>query len=104
MTYGNIGGIARTSSSTVSTTGKVLFASSTDTVNAVMLQNHSETKALLVSLTHNFSTAPTISTTQHTFRLGPLQTGLIRLNKGVAVWVLSQDTTTINYTATELLS
>jgi hypothetical protein len=99
-----ITGLGRAVSSSVGATAQVLFAAGTESIDAILLTNHHATKTLHCRLSSDFSSAPTISSTAHHIPVPPNSMVEIRVGKGLAVWVKSEDSTTINYTAQEVKS
>lgn len=102
MNQAPILGVGRSVSTTVGSGAQVLFAEADGGINAVWLTNHHATKTLWVSCTTDFASVPTMSATQHDIPLPADSFVEIKVAKNIAIWVRSEDTTTINYSAKEV--
>lgn len=97
-------GVGRTVSTSVGSGAQVVFAESTSSRDGVLLCNHSSTKRLLVRIWGSYASAPAMTATSHDFAIPPQTTLKIPVTKSAALWVRSEDTTTVDYTGTEYKS
>lgn len=94
-------GFGRTVNTTVTSGASALFSAGEEIIGGILLCNHSATKKLLVRFSNDFTNVPSITTTLYHISLPPETMVPLNVGKGVAVWVRSEDNTSVAFTGTE---